>query len=186
MGCKPYKSWEDWLKDHPEDSEESEEVDDDECADDETEMSVEGGRGHLLRLWPGRCSRQLQWTRVRCWRVHVTRGETASKTLHVQDEGDVDITLQDLCDEHETAVSVRGVEGTFCVSGVPCVARIRGECPEPQSNLLYGSYCAHQQPSGLFECLPCSSWEQWRAHNGIQEDDQNDEDDEEGDSDSSE
>ncbi|GLE09377.1 hypothetical protein PINS_up020986 [Pythium insidiosum] len=119
-------------------------------------------------------------------RVHVTRGETASKTLHVQDEGDVDITLQDLCDEHETAVSVNGVEGTFCVSGVPCVARIRGECPEPQSNLLYGSYCAQQQPSGLFECLPCSSWEQWRAHNGIQDDDLNDEDDEEGDNDSSE
>ncbi|GLE11032.1 hypothetical protein PINS_up023324 [Pythium insidiosum] len=45
MGCKPYKSWEDWLKDHPEDNEESEEVDDDECDDDETEMSVEGVEG---------------------------------------------------------------------------------------------------------------------------------------------
>ncbi|GLD97086.1 hypothetical protein PINS_up005769 [Pythium insidiosum] len=44
MGCKPYKSWDEWLEDHPEDSEESEEVDD-ECADDETEMSVEGVEG---------------------------------------------------------------------------------------------------------------------------------------------
>ncbi|KAJ0390623.1 hypothetical protein ATCC90586_010982 [Pythium insidiosum] len=41
----------------------------------------------------------------------------------------------------ETPMSVEGVEGVFCVAGLPCVADKNGTCPEPQEGLEFGAYC---------------------------------------------
>ncbi|GLE03667.1 hypothetical protein PINS_up012569 [Pythium insidiosum] len=70
----------------------------------------------------------------------------------------------DVCDtdNEETAMSVEGVKGFFCVSGQACVDKYNGACPMPQPGLEFGSYC-DEVKTGVMGCKPYGSWEEFHA-----------------------
>ncbi|RLN89502.1 hypothetical protein BBJ28_00002033 [Nothophytophthora sp. Chile5] len=79
-----------------------------------------------------------------------------SATVNVTTELSPILTNSGECPPGQIDMSVQGVDGSFCVEGPSCVAdNVSGACPEAQSGLLYGSYCALIE-TGVYGCKPYS------------------------------
>uniref|UniRef100_K3WKJ8 Uncharacterized protein n=1 Tax=Globisporangium ultimum (strain ATCC 200006 / CBS 805.95 / DAOM BR144) TaxID=431595 RepID=K3WKJ8_GLOUD len=58
------------------------------------------------------------------------------------------------CPNGGSPMSVEGVKKIFCVTGIACAADIaNGNCPGPQDDLQFGSYCAIVR-MGVYGCRP--------------------------------
>ncbi|KAJ0391601.1 hypothetical protein P43SY_004164 [Pythium insidiosum] len=199
MGCKPYKSMKEWEDAHGD--EESEEVDD-ECADDETEMSVEGVEGVFcvsgqacVATTNGTCPEPQEGLEFGAYCGEVKTGVMGCKPYKSMDEwpkhdhhhhhhhhhhhesGEVEDGECNGGDD-ESPMSVEGVEGVFCVKGQACVADIDGACPIPQEGLEFGAYC-DEVKTGVMGCKPYGSWEEWEKDHPEDDSDDDSEESEE-------
>ncbi|KAJ0391600.1 hypothetical protein P43SY_004163 [Pythium insidiosum] len=190
MGCKPYKSWEDWKKDHPEDG--------DECDDDETEMSVEGVDG-IFCVKGNACAANTNGTCPEpqdglefgsyCDKVKTgvfgCKPKAAPKAPKTAKKTAKSHKQHLKCGKDESSMSVEGVEGVFCVKGQACVDDIVGECPVPQEGLEFGAYC-DEVKTGVMGCKPYKSWDEWEEDHPEDDSEESEEVDDECDDDETE